>query len=569
MRCFLQVFGLLAFVSTQSLAHEGHEHDKPPPLNLPVAPRVISVTPDFELVGVRSGNQRLTIFLHRFATGEPVADTKLHLTVGNDTRAAKSDGPGVFAFEAPWVGTPGSHDIIFNLTMPTGEDLLAGSLEIPAISAPVSSAPRFFDRLMSEPLLWLIGFSGLMLGALSTLLFKGRRQPHEGLPSSLENEEAEIEIPSRKLKRVSGVLTLATCLFLLDAHDGRTAEQAPILPVIPSTMATDMPQRLPDATLFVPKSTQHLISLRTVQTVEAETPRSVELTGTIIPAPDNTSRVQAERPGRLEAPEGGLAYLGRAVKKGDVLGYVAPFMEAFDRATIESQIAETQGRIAQQTVILKRYRERPGAVPQVKVDEVEGELDALIKRRNELLPSRAQRDEIRAPIDGVVSVANVSIGQVVEVRDILFEIINPSEFWVEAVAYDPTVMDSFDSAVVATGDSKARALEFVGKGLILRQQATPLTFRFPKAPLGVAIGKPVKVIIRSTSKAQGYILPAASIVRAPSGLPIVWIKVEPERFEPHPVKYQPVDGGNVLVTSGLKPDQRVVSDGVTLINQIR
>ena len=52
-------------------AHEGHDHDKPAPLNLPIAPRVVAVTPDYELVGVLSGEQRLTIFLHHFATGEP------------------------------------------------------------------------------------------------------------------------------------------------------------------------------------------------------------------------------------------------------------------------------------------------------------------------------------------------------------------------------------------------------------------------------------------------------------------------------------------------------------------
>jgi hypothetical protein len=50
------------FASATS-AHEGHDHDAPPPLNLPVAPRVTAVTPDYELVGVLSGRQRLTIFL--------------------------------------------------------------------------------------------------------------------------------------------------------------------------------------------------------------------------------------------------------------------------------------------------------------------------------------------------------------------------------------------------------------------------------------------------------------------------------------------------------------------------
>ena len=64
-------------------------------------------------------------------------------------------------------------------------------------------------------------------------------------------------------------------------------------------------------------------------------------------------------------------------------------------------------------------------------------------------------------------------------------------------------------------------------------------------------------------------LPAASVVRAPSGLPIVWVKTEPERFEPHTVRYEALDGQRVVIVSGLKPDVRVVREGATLLNQIR
>lgn len=566
LRHFSRLFGLLLVVSGSAFAHEGHEHDKPPPLNLPVAPRVISVTPDYELVGIRSGQQRLTIFLHRFATGEPVEGAGLQVSVGDDTRSAKPSGPGVFEFEATWVSVPGDHDITFGLTVPDGEDLLAGTLSIPTSAASTATDPNSWFQ---SPKTLVVGLGGLVAGILLTFLFTGRKNSTEsGNLASVAPQKERVESANhvQQLKRVSGVL----CALVLASTMPEAAKAAEtILPAIPSTMATDMPQRLPDATLFVPKSTQHLISLRTVVTAQADAPRSVELAGTIIAAPDNVSRIQAERPGRLEAPDEGLAFLGKSVKKGELLGYVVPFMDSFDRATIESQIAETEGRIAQQSAILERYRERPGAVPQVKMDEVAGELEALRKRRSELLPSREQRDAITAPIDGVVSVANVSVGQVVDVRDILFEIINPSEFWVEAVAYDPTIMDTFDSAAVVASDGSAQAVEFIGKGLILRQQATPLSFRFPKTPSDVAIGKPVKVVVRSTLNAKGFVLPASSIVRAQSGLPVVWVKVEPERFGPYPVGYEPLDGNRVLVTSGLKPEQRVVTDGASLINQIR
>ena len=166
------------------------------------------------------------------------------------------------------------------------------------------------------------------------------------------------------------------------------------LPSVPSTMATDQPQRMADGTLFVPKATQHLLSVRTILTAETQAPRTVELVGTVIPDPNRFGRVQPARPGRIEAPEGGLAYVGKQVEKGELLGYLVPYIEAADKANIESQIAETEARIVKLTTILSRYNERPGAMPQVKVDEVEGELDALRQkaRRAETKPGDAGRD---------------------------------------------------------------------------------------------------------------------------------------------------------------------------------
>ena len=96
-----------------------------------------------------------------------------------------------------------------------------------------------------------------------------------------------------------------------------------------------------------------------------------------------------------------------------------------------------------------------------------------------------------------------------------------------------------------------------------------LTFRMASGQDRLSIGMPVKVVLQSTAKVDGFILPASAIVRGQTGLPIVWIKTEPERFEPQTVKVEPLDGQSVVVTAGLKPDQRIVTDGVTLLNQVR
>jgi membrane fusion protein, heavy metal efflux system len=54
-----------------------------------------------------------------------------------------------------------------------------------------------------------------------------------------------------------------------------------------------------------------------------------------------------------------------------------------------------------------------------------------------------------------------------------------------------------------------------------------------------------------------------------SGLPAVWIKTDPERFEPRTVRFEPLDGQRVVVSAGLAADMRVVTEGATLLNQIR
>ena len=48
-----------------------------------------------------------------------------------------------------------------------------------------------------------------------------------------------------------------------------------------------------------------------------------------------------------------------------------------------------------------------------------------------LEPKDAQLIELKAPVSGVISVANVRAGQVVTTRDTLFEIVDPGRLWIE------------------------------------------------------------------------------------------------------------------------------------------
>jgi hypothetical protein len=571
MSAALLVAAQLLFIGAV-LAHEGHDHDAPPPLSLPVAPRVVAVTPDYELVGVLSGEHRLTIFLHRFETGEPVKDAKVFVSAGEQEVEAARKEDGVFDVSAPWISVAEPMDIVFRLKLPNDEDILTGRLEASAAGAPLAPAAT------ASPLQQTVSVAAgaLLTGVLLTLLvgasLSRRRKASPGAEAQIQagaEADAETQAKIKQLRRATTVAVL-TLLTVIALGTGRgVAQTAPSLPSVPATMATDVPQRMADGSLFVPKATQHLLSVRTVLTAETKAPRTVELAGTVIADPNSFGRVQSGHPGRIEAPQGGLAFVGKRVRKGDLLAQLQRFIEAYDKGNMQGEIAQLDELIKMHEARVERYVKAQTAYPQAKIDEAKSELEALRQKRKQLVPTLAERDEIRAPISGVISAANVVAGQSVDAREVMFEIVDPARFWVEAIAHNASVATKLTKAFAVTGTGESMPLAFAGAGLSLKQQAAPLTFQVTHAEPNLSIGQPVTVILQSTVELRGIVLPASSVVRAASGLSIVWVKSEAERFEPHTVRYEPLDGQRVVVLAGLKPDQRVVTEGATLLNQIR
>jgi hypothetical protein len=109
-------------------------------LNCPVAQRVVAVIPDFEIVGVLSGAQRLTVFVTRFETNEPVKGARLWVSTADQSTEAVAKGDGVFEVSAPWLMAPEPVDIIFRVALADEEDHLTGCLEKGVSS--FSVAPR-------------------------------------------------------------------------------------------------------------------------------------------------------------------------------------------------------------------------------------------------------------------------------------------------------------------------------------------------------------------------------------------------------------------------------------------
>ena len=329
------------------------------------------------------------------------------------------------------------------------------------------------------------------------------------------------------------------------------------------------PQRLSDGSVNVPKAVQRLYTLRTVVVEEQALPSSVELKGTVIADPAAAGRVQATQPGIVQPGPGGLPHLGQKVAQGQVLAYLAPQANGLERAGTQAQLAEVNGQMVVAEQKVQRYAQLEGSVPQKEIDAARAEVASLAQRKQALSAGLGGRVALTAPVPGVISSNAVVAGQVVDARELLFEIVRPDRLLVQALAYDARVAADIEQAGAITAAKEPLRLAFLGGGLQLREQAIPLQFRITPPLPALAVGQPVTVIVATRSRVKGYAVPQSALTQNTANETVVWVHESAERFKPRKVQVQVLDATRSVVTSGLNAGERVVTQGATLLSQVR
>ena len=341
--------------------------------------------------------------------------------------------------------------------------------------------------------------------------------------------------------------------------------------------------RLPDGSVQVPMASQRLMGLRTVLAQAAQVPQTTELPGRVVQDPNAGARVQSPLAGQIEAAPRGFPLPGQRVRAGEVLAYVRHLPDPLAGAGLQAQLAELRAAQAQAEQRWQRLSSLEGSVPRREIEAAQAEWHSLQARQQALSAGQRARVALRAPVGGVIARAEVLAGQVVEGREVLFEIVDPARLLVEASTAEVALGQRIAAATLA-GVPGVR-LEPLGSGAALRDGLLPLLFRARLSPatsagtapaattapaqLPLALGQPVTVIVQRTDTLQGFVLPAEAIVRNPANQPVLWIKSGAERYIPQPVQFRALDASTVVVHAGLGADNRVVVRGAALLAQIR
>jgi hypothetical protein len=322
--------------------------------------------------------------------------------------------------------------------------------------------------------------------------------------------------------------------------------------------------------VFLPKLSQRQLGIRTVSVEEASLPKAVELTGRVVADANAGGKVQPTQAGRIEAGPRGLPTLGQAVRKGEVLAVVRASSSAIERANQQSQSTELTSNLELAKKRLARLEQLEGTVPAKDIEAARSDVTSLQQRSGAISASVVALEALVAPVSGVIASSNVVAGQVVDAREVLFEIVDPSRLSVEASAFDAALVGNIASASIPSSQGNI-TLQFAGAGRTLREGAIPLLFRTEpgRGTLPLAVNQPVKVVLQTKEVVKGFAVPTSAVVKNASNQDMVWVHTGAETFVPRTVRVAPLTGSTMSVTDGLKAGDRVVSQGAPLINQVR
>jgi len=541
MRVRLALLATFLTLFVPALAHEGHNHDEPVRTSTPVAPRGEAAAGDFQLVAVLRGGE-VIVYLDRFATNEPVTNAAIDVLTpaGSDKAIANEDG--TYRMPTKWVDGRDHYDLIFTVTLGDLSEVLPVTIVVPAANADAHAhgIPVWLSVVIAI-LAALVAFAGGILAV--------RRYPQ------------------LMKAKVFGAIALALAAFSAPAqsHDGDNhggAKRA-------LQGGRDVSQRLADGGIFVPKTVQRLLAIRTVLAKDGEHPRTIELPGRVIPDANASGYVQSTLAGRLLPPPNGFPALGSRVEKGQLLAYVEPPIQAID----VSDMRQKEGELLQQIAIVERRVARyeklieNNTIARTQLEDARTELEGLRQRKAQLDKTRREPEMLLAPVSGVIAEANTVAGQLAQPNTIVFQIVDPSRLWVEALSFD--LIPNVERASARTHNGRTVNLVFRGSAAALRNQSIAVHFTVDGNTEGVWAGQFVTVFASLAERRRGVLLPRAAVVRTANGQQIVFEHVSAERFEARDVKIEVLDADHVLVTGGLGDGKRIVVQGAELLDQVR
>lgn len=331
------------------------------------------------------------------------------------------------------------------------------------------------------------------------------------------------------------------------------------------------------------KEQQWPIEFGTTVVAERGIRPTLRATGSVVPRSDGEVVVTAPVAGRVATSGRAFPRLGERVTANDLLGVLAPRLEAADLASLELAVtsANLELRFAERERQRLEALRGEGAVPERRVQDAvhaaEAAQAALATAQRRLdqfrrVQQTAGRGEgtvqLRAPLSGVITEVLVAPGAFVEAGAPLLRVTDLTQLWLEARVPEadvarlgtPRVASFFVEGIDEAIELPPDALVARGGRIDPLTQTLPVIFAVDNASGRLPVGAFARVHLGIGEERRALAVPEPALVDD-SGIFVVFVQVEGESFERRVVRLGARDRGFVEVLSGVRAGEHVVTRG--------
>lgn len=319
--------------------------------------------------------------------------------------------------------------------------------------------------------------------------------------------------------------------------------------------------------IVVPKETQFLFDINTLNLESGSFDPSINLFGTILPTSSGKAVVQTPQTGIIKSLS---ASVGQNVAKGQTLAVIEQNVDANTQVgwLTQKNSLETELRAA------KKEYDRINSIADIaakrEVDEAERRYNTAVKNLNVFSKSNGSSNNsriiyLKAPISGKIDNFNFSLGSSVNAGQDIFTITNLNKLYIEAQVFDKdvnAVKNGKEFTAECTDKHKTLKVRLLtlAQSINTTNQSQKVLFEIDNANEDFKIGEFVNVRVFSQAKAASIVIPNSAITEV-NGKSAVFIKDTAEKYTMVYVSLGENNGQSTTVLKGIGEGEKVVTNG--------
>ena len=333
---------------------------------------------------------------------------------------------------------------------------------------------------------------------------------------------------------------------------------------------------------------QWMIHLKLALAEQAQMSPQIYSTGRVIPSPANRTIVAPPVGGIISSQA--LPRIGQNVSRGEGLATLVQTPTAAEAAQIRIEnsrveaerrklaemeieararltVATTEAERAKRLLEKKAYSQRQAETAEADRKSAEANLAAIQEQQKALQTAPVNASyEVTAPISGTIVEVKKAAGEEVRPGEAILEIVALQTVWVEAPIFEKDLgrINKGIDAIFTTAayPEKEYHGRLINLGAVVDEQtrAAKAVFEVNNASGQLRIGMQANLRLGAGSKATVLLVPREAVLDN-EGKTIVYVLRTGEEFERRDVTVGDAYGDKIAITSGIRPGERVVTQG--------